>query len=168
MPASRSNTPSPYAPTTPAPEEAYSTAFPPRRSTGTAPRCSGVGASYPAARAASTSSGLKPRSANVSAIARSPHTCCKGLTPIYPLATLLPRRLASGRSLTQNARNSADRGDMERAQLVLGQISDFVWGLPVIILLVGTGIFLTIRLRGIQFRELKHSLWLALIKRKEE
>ena len=57
---------------------------------------------------------------------------------------------------------------MERAQLVLGQISDFVWGLPIILLLVGTGIFLTIRLRGIQFRELKHSLWLALIKRKEE
>jgi len=57
---------------------------------------------------------------------------------------------------------------MERAQLVLGQISDFVWGLPTILLLVGTGIFLTIRLRGIQFRELKHSLWLALIKRKEE
>ncbi len=57
---------------------------------------------------------------------------------------------------------------MERAQLVLGQISDFVWGLPIILLLVGTGVFLTIRLRGIQFRELKHSLWLALIKRKEE
>jgi len=57
---------------------------------------------------------------------------------------------------------------MERAQLVLGQISNFVWGLPTILLLVGTGVFLTIRLRGIQFRELKHSLWLALIKRKEE
>jgi AGCS family alanine or glycine:cation symporter len=57
---------------------------------------------------------------------------------------------------------------MERAQLVLGQISDFVWGLPTILLLVGTGVFLTIRLRGLQFRELKHSLWLALIKRKEE
>jgi AGCS family alanine or glycine:cation symporter len=57
---------------------------------------------------------------------------------------------------------------MENAQLVLGRISDFVWGLPTILLLVGTGIFLTILLRGIQFRELKHSLWLALIKRKEE
>ncbi|HEX7091228.1 MAG TPA: sodium:alanine symporter family protein [Longimicrobiales bacterium] len=57
---------------------------------------------------------------------------------------------------------------MENAQLFLGRISDFVWGLPTILLLVGTGIFLTILLRGIQFRELKHSLWLALIKRKEE
>ena len=36
------------------------------------------------------------------------------------------------------------------------------------ILLVGTGIFLTIRLRGLQFRGLWHSLYLALIKRKEE
>lgn len=57
---------------------------------------------------------------------------------------------------------------MERAQLVLGRISDFVWGLPTIILLVGTGVYLTFLLRGLQFRELKHSLWLALIKRKEE
>jgi AGCS family alanine or glycine:cation symporter len=37
-----------------------------------------------------------------------------------------------------------------------------------LILLVGTGIFLTIRLRGLQFRALWHSLYLALIKRKEE
>ena len=35
-------------------------------------------------------------------------------------------------------------------------------------LLVGTGIFLTIRLRGLQFRALGHSLYLALVKRKED
>ena len=46
--------------------------------------------------------------------------------------------------------------------------SDLVWGPPLMILLVGTGIFLTIRLRGLQFRGLLHSLYLALIKRKEE
>lgn len=46
--------------------------------------------------------------------------------------------------------------------------SDFIWGAPLMILLVGTGIFLTIRLRGLQFRGLWHSLYLALIKRKEE
>ncbi|HEX9973957.1 MAG TPA: sodium:alanine symporter family protein [bacterium] len=46
--------------------------------------------------------------------------------------------------------------------------SDLVWGPPLMILLVGTGIFLTIRLRGLQFRGLWHSLYLALIKRKEE
>ncbi|MBD3384940.1 amino acid carrier protein [candidate division KSB1 bacterium] len=36
-----------------------------------------------------------------------------------------------------------------------------------LILLVGTGIFLTIRLRGLQVRTLGHSLYLAFIKRKE-
>ncbi|MCR4438555.1 MAG: sodium:alanine symporter family protein [bacterium] len=37
-----------------------------------------------------------------------------------------------------------------------------------LVLLVGTGIFLTIRLRGLQFHGLLHSLYLALVKRKEE
>ena len=47
-------------------------------------------------------------------------------------------------------------------------LSDFVWGPPMLLLLVGTGIFLTIRLGGIQFRGLIYSLYLALIKRKDE
>ncbi len=46
--------------------------------------------------------------------------------------------------------------------------SDYVWGVPMLLLLVGTGIFLTIRLKGLQFRGLGHSLYLALIKRKED
>jgi AGCS family alanine or glycine:cation symporter len=45
---------------------------------------------------------------------------------------------------------------------------DFVWGLPLIILLVGTGILLTIFLRGLQARGLFYSLYLAFIKRKED
>ncbi|MFQ5722259.1 MAG: alanine/glycine:cation symporter family protein, partial [Candidatus Aminicenantales bacterium] len=45
---------------------------------------------------------------------------------------------------------------------------DFVWGVPLIVLLVGTGIFLTIILRGLQLRGLIYSLYLALIKRKED
>lgn len=49
----------------------------------------------------------------------------------------------------------------------LTDISDVAWGWPTIILLVGTGFFLTYLLRAIQFRELAHSLWLAFIKRKE-
>lgn len=53
-------------------------------------------------------------------------------------------------------------------QSILTSISDFVWGPPLLILLVGTGIYLTILLRGLQFRKLIHSLWLALVKRKEE
>ena len=50
----------------------------------------------------------------------------------------------------------------------LNVINDFVWGVPLLVLLVGTGVYLTIRLRGLQFRALWYSLWLALVKRKEE
>lgn len=50
---------------------------------------------------------------------------------------------------------------------IIKQISDFIWGLPLLILLVGTGIWLTIILRGIQFRKLWYALYLGLIKRKE-
>ena len=48
------------------------------------------------------------------------------------------------------------------------QLGNWVWGPPLIILLVGTGIWLTIQLRGIQFTRLWHALYLALIKRKED
>jgi len=56
----------------------------------------------------------------------------------------------------------------EKLLEILGIINNFVWGPPMLILLVGTGIFLTIRLRGLQFTSLWHSLYLALIKRKED
>jgi AGCS family alanine or glycine:cation symporter len=46
--------------------------------------------------------------------------------------------------------------------------SEYVWGAPMLILLVGTGIYLTVLLRGLQFRALLYSLHLALIKRKED
>ena len=49
----------------------------------------------------------------------------------------------------------------------VGEVSSFVWGPPMLILLVGTGIYLTFLLKGLQFRSLFHSLYLALIKRKE-
>ena len=51
---------------------------------------------------------------------------------------------------------------------MLSEVQSFVWGPPLIILLVGTGLYLTVLLRGLQFRLLKHSLWLALVKRREE
>jgi AGCS family alanine or glycine:cation symporter len=51
---------------------------------------------------------------------------------------------------------------------ILTQIRDYIWGLPLIILLVGTGIYLTMRLRGLQIRGLFYSLYLAFIKRKED
>jgi len=51
---------------------------------------------------------------------------------------------------------------------ILQEISNFIWGIPLLVLLVGTGIYLTIILKGLQFRKLFYSLWLALIKRKED
>ena len=51
---------------------------------------------------------------------------------------------------------------------VVGKIGAFAWGPPMLILLVGTGFWLTFALRGLQFRKLGHALYLALIKRKED
>ncbi|WP_456443393.1 alanine/glycine:cation symporter family protein [Caldithrix abyssi] len=48
------------------------------------------------------------------------------------------------------------------------QARDFVWGVPLLILLVGTGIYLTILLKGLQIRKLFYSLYLGLVKRKEK
>ena len=44
---------------------------------------------------------------------------------------------------------------------IVKSIGDIVWGLPTIIMLVGTGIWLTIRLKGLQFTKLGYSLYLA-------
>ncbi len=41
---------------------------------------------------------------------------------------------------------------------VLGKIDDFVWGLPLIILILATGVFLTVRLHGVQFAQLKFAI----------
>ncbi|HSN88943.1 MAG TPA: sodium:alanine symporter family protein [Thermoanaerobaculia bacterium] len=62
----------------------------------------------------------------------------------------------------------SSEGWVDRAQVWVGELSGWVWGWPMLVLLVGTGFYLTILLRGIQFRELGHSLYLALIRRKEE
>jgi alanine or glycine:cation symporter, AGCS family len=51
---------------------------------------------------------------------------------------------------------------------IVGKIGAFAWGPPMLILLVGTGFWLTFALRGLQFTKLGHALYLALIKRKEE
>jgi alanine or glycine:cation symporter, AGCS family len=53
-------------------------------------------------------------------------------------------------------------------EALVEEIGAFAWGPPMLIFLVGTGFYLTIVLRGLQFRKLWHSLWLALVKRKEE
>lgn len=51
---------------------------------------------------------------------------------------------------------------------VITTLRNFVWGAPLIILLVGTGILLTLLLKGLQIRGLFYSLYLAFIKRKED
>ena len=51
---------------------------------------------------------------------------------------------------------------------IIGKIGAFAWGPPMLILLVGTGFWLTFALRGLQFTKLGHALYLALIKRKED
>ncbi|MGH9340207.1 MAG: alanine/glycine:cation symporter family protein [Acidobacteriota bacterium] len=51
---------------------------------------------------------------------------------------------------------------------ILQGASNFVWGPPMLVFLVGTGFFLTILLRGLQFRKLLPSLHLALVKRREQ
>jgi alanine or glycine:cation symporter, AGCS family len=53
-------------------------------------------------------------------------------------------------------------------EALVGQIGAFAWGPPMLIILVGTGFYLTIVLRGLQFRKLWFSLYLALVKRKED
>lgn len=50
---------------------------------------------------------------------------------------------------------------METLENILGVIDDFVWGVPLIVLILATGIYLTIRVRGLQFRGLKKSLKLT-------
>lgn len=57
---------------------------------------------------------------------------------------------------------------MEQLSALVSRASDFVWGPYLLIpLLLATGFFLTLRLRGLQFTQLWHSLWLALVVRKE-
>ena len=57
---------------------------------------------------------------------------------------------------------------MEQLQATLDQISAFVWGPFLLIpLLLLTGLYLTVRLGGLQFRVLGHALWLALVRRTE-
>ncbi len=57
---------------------------------------------------------------------------------------------------------------MEAFEALVGKIGAFAWGPPMLILLVGTGFWLTYSLRGLQFTKLGHALYLALVKRKED
>jgi len=50
---------------------------------------------------------------------------------------------------------------------VLNTLAGLVWGWPLMVLLIGTGVWFTVLLRGLQFRLLPHALWLAFVKRRE-
>ena len=51
------------------------------------------------------------------------------------------------------------RGNMlDTISNFLGKVDDFVWGLPLIILILATGIFLTIRLKFLQITKLPHGI----------
>src|SRR5690554_5525121 len=81
---------------------------------------------------------------------------------IYRLASVLPSRVPSALAFEPG------RCHMVNVQLWFGSVSDLLWGWPMIVLLLGTGIYLTLLLKRLQFRLLRHALWLALVKRKEE
>ena len=51
---------------------------------------------------------------------------------------------------------------------ILSAVNDFVWGAPMLALLVGTGIFLTIRLKFLPWRNLPHSIKMVLIPQKND
>lgn len=52
--------------------------------------------------------------------------------------------------------------------IFISKLRDILWGPPLIILLLGTGIYLTLLLRFIQFRMLLFSFKLALVERREK
>ncbi|MEQ9367211.1 MAG: sodium:alanine symporter family protein [Leptospirales bacterium] len=56
----------------------------------------------------------------------------------------------------------------EHLLATVGTLNDWAWGLPLIVLLVGTGVFLTVRLGFLQFTQLGHALYIALIQREKK
>ncbi|WP_281184961.1 sodium:alanine symporter family protein [Trichlorobacter lovleyi] len=46
---------------------------------------------------------------------------------------------------------------MQTIEALIAALSNFVWGPPILALLVGTGLYLTVILRGVQFRALPHA-----------
>ncbi|MDY7224549.1 alanine/glycine:cation symporter family protein [Halalkalibacterium halodurans] len=56
----------------------------------------------------------------------------------------------------------------EKLNEIIGSISSFVWGPPLLILLVGTGIYLTFRLSFLQFSTLPYALKLAFSRKQDK
>lgn len=70
--------------------------------------------------------------------------------------------------LTEIAANSPEQTAfalvLEKLSKLLTAVNDFVWGIPLIVLILITGIFLTIRLRGLQITHLIHGFKLMFAK----
>lgn len=47
---------------------------------------------------------------------------------------------------------------LDQINTILGNIDDFLWGVPLIVLILATGIYLTIRLKGLQITKLPQAL----------
>lgn len=47
---------------------------------------------------------------------------------------------------------------MEKFTEILNKINEYVWGLPLVILIISTGILLTVRMKGLQIRRLPLAL----------
>ncbi|GAB4073101.1 sodium:alanine symporter family protein [Barrientosiimonas marina] len=57
---------------------------------------------------------------------------------------------------------------MAQIEAFLDQVSGLVWGVPLLVLLVGTGVYLTIRLGFLQIRSLPYALKLAFTKSNQD
>jgi AGCS family alanine or glycine:cation symporter len=52
-------------------------------------------------------------------------------------------------------------------ELIVEQVRGFVWGIPLLALLLGTGLYLTFLLRGIQFSQLLYALQQVIVQQKK-
>lgn len=57
---------------------------------------------------------------------------------------------------------------MEQVDILLNNIKNFVWGPPLLILLIGTGIYFTIILKGMQFRYLGYAIKQVFAKQRQD
>lgn len=57
---------------------------------------------------------------------------------------------------------------MEEMDQFLGRLRDWIWGAPLLFLLLGTGIYLTIMLKGVQFRYLFYAFKQVFAKQRQE
>lgn len=57
---------------------------------------------------------------------------------------------------------------MEQIDVFLSQVKDWIWGAPLLLLLLGTGAYLTILLKGVQFRYLGYAFKQVVAKQRQE